>query len=102
MRFRKKARQFRFVVKRSSKTTIAVVCATVAVCLVTLFVIHAIDGNNRNEIEKWKNASQQAQQENQKWNDRNANAGTAEDLKDYAEENLGLVDEDTVVITPKK
>ena len=70
MSFRKKASQFRFVVKRSSKTTVVVVCATVAVCLVTLLAIHAVTLHAQAEADKWRSDYQQSGQENQDLQDK--------------------------------
>ena len=102
MGFWQTAKQFRFTVKRSSRTTVVVVCATVAMCLVTLLVIHAFTLHAQSEADKWRATYEQDKGENQDLKDKNDKIGTMEGLEDFAEENLGLADPDTVVITPNR
>ena len=101
MSFRDEMRQFKFKIKPGSlRTTIAVTVA-VAIALAALLVLHSVTTDARTRAEQYRAQAQQLEQENQALEDKIDNLGTLEGIKDIAKEELGLVDPDTVIITPE-
>ena len=100
MRIRQWLSRFRLVSKRSSPITKMVIIGAVVLSLVALLVLHSLTLQARQEAEQWRNTAQQLEQENQTLEQKIANLGTLEGIKDIAQELLGLVFPNTVIITP--
>lgn len=92
--------QFKFKVKPSSRGTIIAITIAVVVALAALLVLHSVTLDARQRAEQWRAQAQQLEQENQSLEEKIDNLGTLEGIKDIAQEELGLVDPDTVIITP--
>ena len=101
MDIRQMARQFKLVVKRSSRTTKIVVCTAVLLSVVTILVLHSATLDAQARAEAWRQKAQQLEQENQKLEEKIENLGTLEGIKDIAQDELGLTDKDTVVLEPE-
>ena len=94
--------RFRLVAKRSSRLTKLVILGAVIISLTALLVLHSLTLKAQNEGELWRNQAQQLEQENQKLEDKIKNLGSLEGIKDIAQEILGMVFPDTVIIRPEK
>ena len=100
MRIRQWLSRFRLVHKRGSPITKMVIIGAVVLSLVALLVLHSLTLQARQEAEQWRNTAQQLEQENQTLEQKIANLGSLEGIKDIAQELLGLVFPNTVIITP--
>lgn len=100
MSFRDEMSQFKFEVKPGSHVTIVAVSIAVVIALAALLVLHSVTLDAQARAEQWRAQAQQLEQENQALEDKIDNLGTLEGIKDIAKEELGLVDPDTVIITP--
>lgn len=101
MDIRQMARQFKLVVKRSSRTTKIAVCAAVTLSVVTMLVLHAATLDAREQAEHWRQQAQQLEQENDRLQSQIDNLGTAEGVGQIAQDELGLVPPDTIIIQPE-
>ena len=98
---RTKAGRFKFVPKRSKPITVIVVCVAIALAVVAVLALHTKTAQAQADAEAWRaEAQQQAQQQN-RWEEMLSKLGTLEGIKDIAENFLGLVDPDTIVIKPE-
>lgn len=101
MGIREMAKQFRVVHKPSSPTTKLIIGVTVAVSVVTVLVLGSFTLKYRQDAEHYREKAQQLEQANQQLENKINNLGTLEGIKDIAQDVLGLVDPDTVIITPE-
>lgn len=85
-----------------SRVTRAVILGAVTLSVAVLLVLHAVTLHTQKEAEELRLKAQQLEQENQKLEEKIDNLGTLEGIKDVAQGELGLVDPDTVIITPEK
>jgi len=102
MSFTDEMRQFKFAIKPSSRGTIIAIAIALVIVLAALLVLHSVTLDAQNRAEQWRAQAQQLEQENQALEDKIDNLGTLEGIKDIAQEELGMVDPDTVIITPDK
>ena len=102
MSFTDEMRQFKFKVKPSSPATVIAVSIAVVIALTALLVLHSVTLDAQARKEQWRAQAQQLEQENQELEEKIDNLGTLEGIKDIAQDELGLVDPDTVIITPGK
>lgn len=100
MSFREQMSQFTFKAKPSSRWTVIAVTAAVVVAIAALLVLHSFTLNYQAEAEQRRAQAQQLEQERQALEEKIDNLGTLEGIKDIAQDELGLVDPDTVIITP--
>ena len=101
MNIRTIARQFKLVVKRSSRTTKVAVCVAVLLSAVTILALHAATLNARTETEAWRAKAQQLEQEKQQLEEKIENLGTLEGIKDIAQDELDMADPDSIIIQPE-
>ena len=101
MTFRQFIKQVRLVNKPSSRTTKIVVGATVAFCVVCLLILHAVKLDAEAKKAAWQQEALKQEQEQEQLKDRLENVGSADNVEDIAKDELGLVDPDTIVITPE-
>ena len=100
MSFREQMSQFTFKVKPSSRGTVIAVTIAVVIAIAALLVLHSVTLDAQAQAERWRAQAQQLEQEQQDLEDKIDNLGTLEGIKDIAQDELGLVDPDTVIITP--
>ena len=100
MRFSEQMRQFKFVVKPSSKATIIAIALAVIIALAALLVLRSMTLEAQARMDQARTQAQQLEQENLALEEKIDNLGTLEGIKDIAKEELGLVDPDTVIIKP--
>ena len=101
MNIRETANQFKPVVKRSSWTTKIVVCATILLSIVVILVLHSFTLDAQARADAWRQKAQQLEQENQKLEEKIENLGTLEGIKDIAQDELGMTDQDTIILEPE-
>ena len=101
MNIRKMARQFKLKIKRSSRTTKIAVCGAIVVSVVSLLALQAATMDAQANIDAWKAKAQQLEQEKQRLEDKIANLGTLEGIKDIAQDELGLTDQNSVILEPE-
>ena len=101
MNIRKMARRFKLKIKRSSRSTKIAVCGAIVVSVISLLALHASTQDAQAQVEAWKTKAQQLEQEKNRLEDKIANLGTLEGIKDIAQDELGLVDPDSVILEPE-
>ena len=101
MRFTEEMQQFKFQVKPGSRATIIAVTIAVTIALAALLVLYSVTMDAQARAEQWRAQAQQLEQENKALEDKIDNLGTLDGIKDIAKEELGLVDPDTIIITPE-
>ena len=101
MDIRKMARQFKLVIKRSSRTTKIAVCAAIVLSVVTIAVLHCATLDARAKAEAWRQKAQQLEQENDRLQSQIDSLGTADGIGQIAQDELGLVPPDTIIIEPE-
>ncbi len=101
MDIRKMARQFKLVVKRSSRATKIAVCAAVLLSVVTIAVLHCATLDAQAKAEAWRQKAQQLEQEKKQLEEKIDSLGTLEGIKDIAQDELGLTDPDSIIIQPE-
>lgn len=93
--------QIRLVYKRSSRLTKIAVCAAVVLSILTLLVLHSATLNAQAEAEALR---EQARQEQQQKNELEQNIdilGSVESAEQIAQEELGMVNPNTVIMKPE-
>ena len=100
MSFWEQMRQFKFRIKPSSRSTVIVVAIAVIIGITAFLVLRSVTLDAQARAEQWRAQAQQLEQENQALEDKIDNLGTLEGIKDIAQDELGLVDPDTIIITP--
>lgn len=99
---KKSESRIRVVIRRSSLLTKIVVLTTLVVTTVALLLLAGgiRNANRIKETARYKAA--QLEQENAELQEDIQQSGSIENHKELAEEELGLVDPDTVIFTPEK
>ena len=95
-----KKSKIRLVYLRSSTFVKGVVLATLIATTIALLLLTAAIRNARMEAAENRTRAEQLITDNQDLEDKIDSMGSVEGNKNLAEEFLGLVDRDTVVITP--
>ncbi len=85
---------------RSSPVTKIVVIAVILVCMAALIVLRLTGYSLKNEIADLRNEAIQLEAENEKLEDLVEDPDSIEGVEIVAEDELGLVDPDTIVIDP--
>ena len=93
--------RIRLVYKRSSKATKVAVCVAVVLSTVTLLVLRSATLNAQAQAEALRDQAQKLEQENSRLETQIEGLGTAESVEQIAQDELGLVDKDTVIIEPE-
>lgn len=101
MNIRTMARQFKLVVKRSSRTTKIAVCVAVLLSVVTILVLHSATLDAQAKAEAWRQKAQQLEQEKKQLEEKIENLGTLEGIKDIAQDELDMADPDSIIIQPE-
>ncbi len=101
-RILRKLKRIRLVYRRSSPLVKTVVLSAIALSLVALLTLSLTIGAARSHTGDLADQAAQLEQEQQDLKDKIDKQGTLDGVKDYAEDELGLVDPDTVVIDPEE
>jgi cell division protein FtsL len=93
----------RFVYKPTALVPRLIILAvTAAVSLSAFLLLHSLTLKFRGEAEQWRAQAQQLEEANRLLEEKIEKLGTLEGIKDIAEEELGLVDPDTIIVIPGK
>lgn len=87
-----KLKRIRLVYRPSSTLTKTVVLSAVALSMATLLTLHFTISSIQQRTEEARHQAAQLEHENSKLEDKINNQGSAEGVKDYAEDFVGLVD----------
>lgn len=90
----------RIVYRRSSTLVKCVVLATIVLCTVTLLTLRFAIQDANTKAEDLRGQAAVLEQENQKLENNISGLGTVDSVKKIANEELGLVDPDTVIYSP--
>jgi cell division protein FtsB len=101
-RILRKLKRIRLVYRRSSPLVKTVVLSAIALSAAALLTLALTIGAARNHTNVLAGQAAQLEQENQKLEDKIDKQGSLEGVKDYAEDELDLVDPDVVVIDPEE
>lgn len=95
-------KRIRLVYRRSSPLMKTVVLSFIVLAMAGLLTLSLMIGAAQNRTGALAGQASQLEQENQKLEDMIDKQGSIDGVKDYAENELGLVDPDTVVIDPEE
>ncbi len=101
-KIRKLLKRVRFVYRKSSPLTKAVVLSAIVLSMAALLTIRLSLGSTQDRINALKDQAAALEQNQQQLEDKLDNKGSLEGVIDYAEDELGLVDPTTVVIVPEE
>lgn len=101
MTTQKPVSRIRLVYKRSSRLTKIAVCAAVVLSTITLLVLHSATLDAKAEAEELRKQAQQAQQQKAELENKIDILGSAESVEQIAQDELGMVDPDTIIIQPE-
>ena len=93
-------RRVRFVYRRSNNMTKTVVIAALLLSMAALLVLHGAITAAEKQLEEKRALAAQLEQERDKLNESIGSLGSAESVDQIARDELGLVDPDSIVITP--
>jgi len=93
--------RFRLVYKRSKPLTKIVVLCAIVLSMVTLLAIRQQLLDAQTLKDSLKDKASQLEQENGQLEDKIDSLGSIDSVEDIAKDELGLVDPDTVIITPE-
>lgn len=96
----KKLRRIRVKFVRSNRSTKKSVLIMVTASMAALLVLNIAITAIANKLEENKRLAAQLEYENSQLEEKNENAGTVEGALDYAEDALGMVPTDAVVMQP--
>lgn len=96
----RKLRRIRVKFVRSNRSTKKSVLIMVTASMAALLVLNIAITAIANKLEENKRRAAQLEYENSQLEDKNENAGTIEGALDYAEDELGMVPTDAVVMQP--
>lgn len=99
-RFRNPLRHVKLVYKRSSNVTKIVVLCAIVICMVALIILGGAIREAESRNEALQSQASRLEQDNNRLSSLIDKLGTVEGIKQYAREKLGLVDPDSVIITP--
>ena len=94
-------RQIRIRLKRSKTVTKAAIVCALVLSTVTLATLHGVLRETREQTEELRQQAAQLEQENAQLDEKIDALGSVDSVKDIAQEQLGLVDPDTVIIEPE-
>lgn len=93
-------KRVRFVYRRSNNMTKTVVIAALLLSMAALLVLHGAITAAEKQLEEKRALAAQLEQERDKLNESIGSLGSAESVDQIAQDKLGLVDPDSIVITP--
>lgn len=101
-KIRRILKRVRLVYRKSSPLTKAVVLSAIILSTAALLTIRLTLGATEDRINALKDQAAALEQSQQQLEDKINNQGSLEGVKDYAEDELGLVDPDTVIVEPEE
>ena len=101
-RFLRMLKRARIVFTPSNTMTKTVVLSAIVLSIVALLALHLSTRVVENQTADLTNQAAQLEQENNELKENVGNLGSAEGVGQIAEDELGLVDPDTIVIDPEE
>ena len=101
MTLRNLTSRIRLVYKRSNTLTKVAVCAAVVLSTAALLMLHSATLDAQANRDALQQQAQQLEQEKNQLSDKIDSLGSADSVEQIAKDELGLVDPDTVIITPE-
>ena len=101
-RFRNPLRHVKLVYKRSSNVTKIVVLCAIVICMAALIILGGAIRETEARTEALRAQASRLEQDNNRLSSLIDNLGTVAGIEQIAREKLGLVDPDSVIITPSK
>ena len=101
-KIRRILKRVRLVYRKSSPLTKTVVLSAVVLSMAALLTIHLTVNATEDRIGDLAGQAAALEQQQQDLNDKIDKQGSIEGVKDYAEDELGLVDPDTVIVEPEE
>lgn len=95
-------KNIRLVYRRSSTLTKTVVLSAIVLSLAALLTLSLSIRAYDREAQKMKDQAAQLEQENATLESKIENQGSAEGVEQFAKDELGLVDPDTVILVPEQ
>lgn len=95
-------KRVRFVYRKSTPLTKAVVLSAIILSMAALLTIRLAITATEDRIGDLTNQAAALEQQNQKLEDKIDDQGSVEGVIDYAKDELGLVDPDTVIVEPEE
>ena len=99
-RFRNPLRHVKLVYKRSSNVTKIVVLCAIVICMAALIILGGAIRETEARTEALRAQASRLEQDNNRLSSLIDNLGTVAGIEQIAREKLGLVDPDSVIITP--
>ena len=93
--------RIRLVYKRSSRLTKLAVCAAIVLSTATLLVLRSSTLDAQAKADALRDQAAQLEQENNRLEDQIDDLGSVDSVEQIAQEELGLVDPNTVIIKPE-
>lgn len=90
-------RRFQLQYRRSSSLTKVVVSTAIALCTVALVALRLTQWESREKLALLQEQAAILEQENADLNNRIENLGSMDSMRQIAQEELGLVDPDTII-----
>lgn len=101
MTLRNLTSRIRLVYKRSNTLTKVAVCTAVVLSTAALLMLHSATLDAQANRDALQQQAQQLEQEKNQLSDKIDSLGSADSVEQIAKDELGLVDPDTVIITPE-
>ena len=100
-KFKNPFQNIQIVIHRSNPLTKAVVIAAIVLSMAAVIALHWTQNALEAEIQQMRQEAAELQQENAELAESQLDAGNIQGVMDIAQEELDLVDPDTVLIQPK-
>ena len=100
MTLRNLTSRIRLVYKRSNTLTKVAVCAAIVLSTAALLTLRSAALDAQADREALQQEAQRLEQEQNQLNDKLDSLGSADSVEQIAKDELGLVDPDTIIITP--
>lgn len=95
-----KLKRVRFVYRRSNNMTKTVVIAALLLSMAALMVLHGAITTAEKQLQEKRELAAKLEQEKDKLNQDIGSLGSADSVDQIAQDKLGLIDPDSIVITP--
>ncbi len=96
-----KLKRIRFVYRRSSNFTKTVVATALLLSVVALVTLGIATENARQQAQALKDQAAQLEQDNDRLEENIDSLGSADSVDQIAQDELGLVDPDTIIVKPE-
>lgn len=95
-------KRVRIVFRRTTPMTRTVILSAIALSMAAVLIVQLSIGAERARAEELKQQAAQLEQDNDRLEENIGDLGSADSVEQIAKDELGMVDPDTVVVTPQK